>query len=289
MPDMVASVVVLLLAGGPARLDADGVEMLLPSAPGVDFHLGARDPNATGGFEIEQHTRATPVREGPLAFWSVAAHPLDYASGGSGVTVRLHIHPGKDPQRFTWRTQRGYLSAPGDLQNQEFTAYVRVHGVSDPSRAAISLKVRGGAHTARDPDLASCVMMTFQAATMGATTRFGKELAHPLYDYVRLTPKLPAALVENRWFGLKVVSTARPQQPSPVVNRLYVDDEPWDAAGRPRNHWRLLSEYVDVEGASTGRYTKLVDWGAWQTTLRTDGIRTLDFAILSAREVIPPP
>jgi hypothetical protein len=255
--------------------------------PGAGFQLGGGDPNTTEGFEIERNTPAVRGREGAVAFWTVAAHPLDYASGGSGLTVRLHIHASREPQRFTWRTQHGFLSTPGDLRNQEFSAFVRVHGISDPKRAAISMKIRGGAHTERDPDLASCVMMTFQAATTGATTRFGKELTHPLYDYVRLAPKLPIGLVENRWFGLKVISFAPPGQPARVINRLYVDDDPWDATGHPRNHWRLLSEYVDIEGASTGRYSKLVDWGGWTTTLRTDGIRSLDFAAVSAREVAP--
>jgi hypothetical protein len=273
-----------------AMVDADGVAMLLPPAAGVDFHLGGGDPNATANFEIERHTPAVPAREGPLAFWSVAAHELSYSSGGEGMTVRLHIHSGPEPQQFTWRTQRGYLATPRDLRNQEVTAYLRVRGVTDPRRATVSLKVRGGAHTARDPDLASCVMMTFQAATTTAVARFGKELAHPEYDYVPLAPRFPAALTDGRWVALKLTSTAAPGDPTRVVNRLFVDDDPWDAAGHPRNRWRLFSEYTDTAGLSTGRYyTTLVDWGGWQTTIRTDGIATLDFAIVSAREVVPPP
>ena len=55
------------------------------------------------------------------------------------------------------------------------------------------------------------------------------------------------------------------------------------------DHWCLLSEYVDVEGLRTGAYSKLVDWGGWQTTVRTDGIHDLDFALLSVREIMPPP
>jgi hypothetical protein len=273
-------------AAGPP-VDADGVQRLHPSAPGLDFHLGARP---TEGFEIERGTPALPAREGPLAFWTVAAHPLDYSSGGTGLTIRLHVRSGPEPQRFTWRTQQGYLSTARDLRNQEVTAYVRVHGITDERRAAVSIKIRGGAHSPRDGDLASCVMMTFQAATTGAAARFGKELHHPDYDYVRLPPRLPLALTDGRWVGLKVVSYAdpHPDGPARVVNRLYVDGEPWDARGRPRNDWRLFSEYVDEAGASTGRYDTLVDWGGWVTTVRTDGVASLDFAILSAREIAPP-
>jgi hypothetical protein len=112
---------------------------------------------------------------------------------------------------------------------------------------------------------------------------------HPDYDYLRLSPAFAAALVENAWVGLKMVSWNDPQDTTRVVNRLYVDTDPLDKAnGKPKNNWRLLSEYVDVEGKSTGRYTKLVDWGGWQTTVRTDGFHDIDFAWPSVREIVPP-
>jgi hypothetical protein len=86
-----------------------------------------------------------------------------------------------------------------------------------------------------------------------------------------------------------MVSFSVPGDPARVTNRLYVDTDPFDlVTGKPKNGWRLLSEYVDVEGASTGHYTKLVDWGGWQTTIRTDGVDALDFAWVSAREIVPP-
>ena len=165
---------------------------------------------------------------------------------------------------------------------------MRVHGIFDVRRAAVTLKIRGGKHSKDDGDLASCTMMTFSPASSPAVTRFGKELTHPEYDYVKLEPSFAASLEEGRWVGLKLVSYAPPADTSRVINRLYVDDAPFDAAGRPANHFRQLSEYVDVEGRSTGQYTKLVDWGGWQTTLRTDGISELDFAIISVREIVAP-
>ena len=39
---------------------------------------------------------------------------------------------------------------------------------------------------------------------------------------------------------------------------------------------------------STGRYSKLADWSGWQTTLRTDGIGSLDFTMIGLREIQPP-
>lgn len=262
--------------------------MLLPSAGGSRFRLGKDNPNSAGNFQIERKTPAQRRSEGALQYWNVTAHDLDYASGGSGKTVRQHIYASGGQQAYTWKTQKGYLSSAQDIRNQEFTALVRVHGITDAKRAAVTLKIRGGAHSAKNPDLAASTMMTFQAASTGAAARFGKELSHPIYDYVRLTPAFDAALIENRWVGLKLVSFSAPHDPTRVIHRLFLDSDPVEATtDRPRNQWKLFAEFIDVEGVSTGKYSKLADWGGWQTTLRTDGIGSLDFAWISLREVLP--
>ena len=270
-------------------LDENGVAKLLSAAPGVHFQLGKDNPNISGNFQIERKTPALRRTDGALEYWNVTAHDLDYASGGSGKTSRLHIYTGAGQQAYTWKTQKGFLATPSDIRNQEFTAFVRVHGIADPQRAAITLKIRGGAHSANNPDLASCTMMTFQAASTGAVARFGKELIHPIYDYVKLRPGFAAALVDNQWFGLKLLSYGMPGDSTRVVNRLFLDSEPFERrSGKPRNRWQLLAEYVDSEGLSTGRYSKLADWGGWQTTLRTDGVGSLDFTMIGLREIQPP-
>ena len=216
---------------------------------------------------------------------------MTYASGGTGWTSRLHIHASGDAEQlYTWQTQPGYLLNQADLKNQEVTLFVRVHGIQDMARAQVTLKIRGGAHTADAPERASCVMLTFSPIGHGSVTRFGKELTHPEYDYRTLTPFFSAALQENVWVGLKLVSWNDPHDAARTINRLYLDLDPFDAVtGAARNGWRLFSEYVDREGTRTGRYTKLVNWGGWQTTLRTDGFDSIDFAWPSAREILPPP
>ena len=271
-------------------LDRDGVQMLFPSAPGSSFRLGTGDPNATPSLFIERGTAATPGVQGNLHYWNLPSYGLAYASGGTGWTSRLHIRPSGDTaQLYTWKTQPGYLLNRDDLKNQEFTVFLRVHGIKDVDRAQVSLKVRGGAHTDQGPERASCAMLTFSPASHGSITRFGKELTHPDYDYKTLNPFFPAALQEDVWVGLKMVSWNDPDDATRVINQLYLDTDPFDpATGALRNHWRLFSEYVDIEGASTGRYTKLVDWGGWQTSLRTDGFDNIDFAWPSVREITPP-
>lgn len=293
------AIALALAAGGCARpasdaahsgptLDEDGVQRLFAASPGSRFRLGTGNPNKTPHLVIERSTPATSGFEGGLRFWKLPSHALSYASGGTGWTSRLHIRPAESvEQLFTWRTQHGYLLDPQDLKNQEFTVFIRVHGVRDPARAQVSLKIRGGSHTSSAPERASCVMLTLSPISHGSITRFGKELTHPDYDYKTLAPAFPAALEENAWVGLKLVSWNDPLDAARVINRLYLDTDPFEA-GRPRNNWRLFSEYVDIEGVSTGRYAKLVDWGGWQTTLRTDGFESLDFAFPSVREIDPP-
>ncbi|WP_353268682.1 hypothetical protein [Gemmatimonas sp.] len=278
------------IAPAPSDVDADGVQMLFPSAPGASFRLGTSDPNRTARLVIEKGTTATAGVDGGIRFWNLPSYPLAYSSGGTGVTSRLHIQASDAAQQFTWRTQRGFLAAPTDLKNQEFTIYARVHGLTDLARAMLTMKVRGGGHSANNGDLASCVMITVAPATApGGPTRFGKELVHPDYDYVRLTPRFDASLVENQWLGIKMVSWNDPTDSTRVVNRLYLDTDPFErASGRPRNGWRLYSEYIDVAGKSSGRYNTVVNWGGWQTTMRLDGYRSVDFALLSAREIVPP-
>jgi hypothetical protein len=266
-------------------LDEDGVQMLFPSAgKETGFRLGANDPNDTDGFLIENKAAARSQQLGSLRFWNTTPWNLSYSAGGTGKTARLHIMGGE--QKFTWKNEAGFLSSPTELKNQEFTVYVRVHDIFDAERAMVTMKIRGGDHTTSNGDLASCTMMTLGALVKN--TMFGKELTHPSYDYVKLAPRTEASLKDNQWIGMKLVSYAQVADPKKIVNQLYVDTSPFDAAGKPLNDWQLLSEYIDTEGKSTGRYSKLADWSGKQTTVRIDGVSSVDFALLSAREITPP-
>ena len=270
-------------------LDEDGVRKLHPTKPaGETWRLGANDPNAATNFEVEQGTKVTRGTEGALSFWNVLSHPLSYASGGTGWTTRLHIYAsGVTSQVYNWKTQKGWLATPADLKNQEYTVYARGHGVLDAPRLAFTLKIRGGKHTT-DGDLASCTMMLLAGAATSGVARFGKELHHPDYDYVKLTPTSATSLTDGAWYGLKLVSYQRAGEPTQVHYELWIDRAPFDAAGKPSNGWEKFSEYLDVEGTSTGLYSKLADWGGMLTTFRTDGWHDLDFTLLSVREIVAP-
>ena len=303
------------LAQNPAslQLDADGVQMLLRSAPNAShLRLGSSDPNKSRSFGFDYKASAianlaefnavasavasspgvaekSPPAAQKFTFWRLPATALQYASGASGFTARLHLYASGGQQNFNWKTQKGYLSSPLDVKNQEFTVYVRVHEVLTPQIAQVTLKIRGGKHSEKEPDAGSCTMMTFApSSNSGGVARFGKELSHPQYDYVKLRPALDISLNENTWIALKLLSYTNPQNPLQTINQMHIDTTPFDANHRPANQWRLISEYADEEGKSTGYYNQLVNWGGWQTTLRMDGYRSIDFAFASVREILPP-
>ena len=272
--------------------DVNSVAMLYPSAPGgSSYFLGSHNPNNTPNFVIEQSTTAVQqIDSNGLVYWNLPSHPLLYASSGSGWTTRLNMYAsGGTAQLYTWGNQPGYLYVPADVKNQEETVYIRVHKLLDPSHAGITMKIRGGAHTSSNGDLASCIM--FELGTGEYHTppagRFGKELHHPNYDWVTLPTLFNYVLTENQWVGLKMVSYNSSTHANEVINNLFLDTDPFDSSGQPTNGWRLFVTYTDVEGQSTGRYSKLVNWGGWQTTIRTDGYNDIDFAFPSVREIIP--
>jgi hypothetical protein len=129
-------------------------------------------------------------------------------------------------------------------------------------------------------------MMTFASRYAPGVSRFGKELNHPDYDYVKLPLRMhDTSLEQGRWVGLKLVSFQDPDDAAQVINRLYVDDEPFEADGTPHNDFQLLSEYIDSPARSTGQYDLVVSWGGQLSTLRVDGVDALDVAILSVRAI----
>ena len=272
--------------------DVNNVAILYPSDPdGSSYFLGTQDPNKTPNFLIEQWTIAVR-RTDPngLVYWNLPSHPLLYAGAGSGWTTRMNMYASAGmAQTYTWKNQPGYLHQQADVKNQEETVYIRAHRLLDPAHAGISLKIRGGAHTSSNGDLASCIMFEFGTGGYQAPSaaRFGKELHHPDYDWVSLPTVFSYALAENQWVGLKMVSYNSSTNAKEVVNKFYLDTDPFDASGQPKNGWRLFATYIDVDGKSTGRYSKLVNWGGWQTTVRTDGYNDIDFAFPSVREIIP--
>ncbi len=101
------------------------------------------------------------------------------------------------------------------------------------------------------------------------------------------SPRPPRRLHEGQWLGVKVVSFLV-EGGRGTRNLLYLDTEPFGADGRPRNNFRLFSDWTDRDGEKTGLYENAAIWAGWETTFRVDGWHNVDFTHLSVREVVPP-
>lgn len=269
------------------RLDADGIAMLFPSnTAGSSWNLGTRNPNTDPTYFDLNGDKATQGSDNGISYWTTTGHKVSYASGApDGVTVRLNIKAGGGSQKYSWThgaLTNGYLGSPRDLKNLEATVYVRV---SNPkgTHTSMTWKVRGGKHSSSNGDLASCVEMDVPFG--GGAPRAARELHHPNYDYVKLAPKFPYQLQAGKWVGVKIVSYL---VPGGAKNQLYLDTNPFDTSGKPRNDFKLYTEWMDKNGQSTGRYKQAATWAGWVTTFRVDGWNRVDFAHLSAREITPP-
>lgn len=274
--------------GPTEQVDADGVLMLFPSNPdGASWSLGTRDPNKVDQTYFDLNgDKATARTENGISYWTTTGHKVSYASGApDGVTVRLNIKASGGTQKYTWRNgaiEHGYLSNPKDLKNFEATVYVRVHDFNN-THDSMNWKLRGGRHSSSNAALSSCTEMSVPYG--GDSPKAGRELDHPDYDSVKLKPKFSYQLQAGKWLAVKVVSYLIE---GGTKNLLYLDTEPFDANGEPRNNFRLYTEWVDEDGKSTGRYSRAATWGGWVTTFRVDGWKRVDFTHLSAREIIPP-
>lgn len=231
-------------------------------ATGAALCLDGADPNTHPGFGLDYQARAQLHTESGQRYWRIAATPLRYSSGAEGVTARLHLYASGGRQEYSWQDGMGYLGNPRDVKDQEFTLVARVGPVVAPRSAQLTLKIRGGQHSAKAPERASSTMMAFGMAPLPGALRFGKELTHPLYDYVVLPTQLPLSLEPGRWVGLKLQSYQPTGQSDRVTNRLFVLTGPWSNKGET---WQLLGEYTDIDGQPTGRhYQQLAHWGGWQ-------------------------
>jgi hypothetical protein len=76
-----------------------------------------------------------------------------------------------------------------------------------------------------------------------------------------------------------------------VTARDYIDLDPFDTNGMPKNNWEPLQEKVFTKVSKKTKDGKKYDvpplWGGMFTS-RVDGFQTVNYAIVSIREIIPP-
>ncbi|MDO8572733.1 MAG: hypothetical protein Q7S11_03120 [bacterium] len=243
------------------------------------------DPQVQEGFGIGGSIVGKETENG-IIYYKVVAERVTYADGQpDGLTIRLRMHaPGS--QQYTWRTgasEHGYIGTEKDNENFEATIYFRVHDFNK-THTSFSWIIRGGVHGGSHDPRSSCIGMQVPYANLKA--KVFKELDHPDYDFLTINRKFDYAIQENKWLAVKVVSFLEEQQKR-TRNFLYLDTNPYNEDGSPRNDFHLYTEWNDIEGVSTGQYVKAALWAGWETTFRVDGWKSLDIAHFSIREVIP--
>jgi hypothetical protein len=266
------------VGGSGGTLDEEGVQMLNATNPqGSAWRLGSKDPNSDPELEVDGEGNASRTED----FWTARPREGGLASGGTQLTLRLHVNVsasnGKQATSHSTMAQQGYMVSPRDLRNLEMTGYFRVRASRGDD--TLSMKVRGGSHTDSSPSSSACIGVLAQFSGQGSQL-WEKELFHPKTPKYGVNKLVEYGSLRDRWVGVKAVvfNVAGNTQ---AVSQLWVDSDPFDAAGKPRNGWKRVYEYVDSAGTP-------VTWGGKYETWRIDEAGAVDFKLLSVREIVPP-
>jgi hypothetical protein len=279
--------------------DKDGVQMLFPSkSRDKEYYLSDADNINEGKFITTDNNNAVKKTEGNLAFWRVSGKDVHYSDQSIGKTIRVNINAGgglDGHQENTWEDNPRYIWTKNDSKNAEFTYYIRCsgkisgHGIAT-NHVTCSSKFRGGIHTGNHDPHASCCELVLRVGEGNTSLNYNFEYNHP--DYVNDedgTNKLQANndTEVGKWFGRKTIVWTNSDGKS-VTARDYIDLDPFTANGKPKNNWKPLQEKVfrtnSRETEDSTKYNVPPLWGGMFTS-RVDGFQTVDYAIVSLREI----
>lgn len=282
----------------PPSVGPDGVKQIYPTASGgTEFYLNMNNPyqggsytsRSTAQFNISYGTGSQfPFTKGKdpsgLTFFNTTGSPITYASGGKpGRSVRLDVYPdgGKwnDKTSFSWQNNPGYLYTPNSIGSGEFTVFIRVHGDLG-SHQSYACKIGG-----RDEDaIRSLIEMVYPTATH-SDIQVNYNYAHFPYVNVKPVAKIPnpPELADNgKWIGVKTVHKIDPSRKFSDWE-MWVDVDPFDQNGAPKNGWVLAATYHDV---GTSGYNNIpLTWKCQKDLCRVDGFANVDFTLISDREI----
>ncbi|HTL36227.1 MAG TPA: discoidin domain-containing protein [Kofleriaceae bacterium] len=261
------------------QLDANGVKMMLPTDPArVSWWMG--DPNNDNRFQIDgSGAKAVKQADGSYLF---KPRKGGLSSGGTQLTLRLHVIGTTANESFTSHAQlrsRGHMTndPEHELGDQEMTGYFRLDSITSDIDT-LTKKIRGGRHTSGSAaKFAACVGLLLRYDGQG-NQLFEKELFHPDTPK-RAVSKLFSygdAIAKGKWIGDKITSVRRPD--GSVVNTQYIDLDPFDANGHPKNNWVKVFEYVD-------KGENVVNWSGKTSTWRIDEANKVYGKLLSVRSV----
>lgn len=268
-----------------SNIGPDGVLQLYPTVKdGTEFYM-KDDPDKTKfnvSFGTGSHLPYTKKTENGLTFFNTEGSPLTYHSGAPpGRSARLDVYPDggmwNDKTQYSWENNPGYLYTPNSIKNGEFTSFIRTHGDLG-THQSYAHKIGG-----RDEDaIRSLIEMVYPTRTH-ADIRVNYNYAH--FPYVNVTPTIkfsPPELVAEKWIGVKTIRKVAADNKSSKIE-MWVDVDPFDSNGEPKNGWKLAATYID---SGTPVYNNVpCTWACQKDLIRVDGFSSVDFALISDREI----
>ncbi len=283
------------------NLDKDGVRQLFPSTtPKKSFYMSDVNNITNGKYIKTDENHAEKKTEDKITFWRVKAKDEHYKDHSVGKTIRLNLNAGgglDKNQKRKWSDHPGpdFIWTPEDSKNAEFTYYLRCsdkfhgHGTA-ANHVTCATKFRGGNHTGEYDPHASCCELVLRVGEGNESLGYHFEYDHPVYKFDKDAPTKKLDGDNNteidKWFGRKTVVWTNEDGKS-VTARDYIDLDPFDENGKPKNNWKPLQEKVFTTLKDFKQYNKPILWGGMFTS-RVDGFETVDYTIASLREIIPP-
>ncbi|HET7283062.1 MAG TPA: hypothetical protein VFI70_00100 [Nitrososphaeraceae archaeon] len=269
------------------NIGPDGVMQIYPTVQGgTEFYM--KDNPDKSKFNVSfgsgSHLPYQKKTENGLIFFNTTGSPINYNSGSPpGRSTRLDVYPDggmwSNKTKNSWENNPGYLYSPKGIKNGEFTSFIRVHG-NLGTHQAYAHKVGG-----RDEDaIRSLIEMVYPTATHG-DIQVNYNYAH--FPYVNAKPNIkfsPPTLAEDRWVGVKTVRKVAADKKSSTLE-MWVDLDPFDGNGKPRNSWKPAATYVDKGTSGYGNVP--CTWACHKDLVRVDGFASVDFALFSDREIDP--
>ena len=103
----------------------------------------------------------------------------------------------------------------------------------------------------------------------------------------------PPILTEGKWVGVKTVNKVGDNN-KPTLWEMWVDEDPIDSNGKPKNGWKLAATYEDkgVKNYHDDEHHEIVNyppvtWRGHKEVCRVDGYKKVDFVFISDREIDP--
>ena len=285
------------------KIDEFGVEKLFADAQSnwkegdpINWRLTTEgDPNEDPHLRPDFDDYKGTGNEGKMQYYTASKN-----------SWRTDFKPSRGTQERNWKDkeeleENGCLGSEPGAQAFEMTAYIRVHGINQDDEG-ISFKVRGGRHSSPN-DNASCTEIVYHYDGSENNTA-ARELRHPDYDKFDVKPKFKGGIKEGKWVGFKCTSWNESYTSGKlknVVNRLYVDKDPLNEDGTPKNKFELWLEWIDKNEKSKDLgypfhpdnstkpdgYNSSAWWAGYMETIRIDETDKVDIGYYSYREIDP--